>query len=265
MQVITDKVVTENFTMDYFTFGEGETPLVIIPGLSVRSVMLSANSVAGTFKSMRNDFTVFVFDRKRDIEPGYTVYDMAEDTARAMEILGIENACLFGTSMGGMMSLCISINHPHLVKKLVLGSSASRMNSISDNIFAQWINYAEKKDIENLNSCIVDNVYSKEFLKTAREILLLFANNITEKECQRFLYQAKGVPGFDVFDRLREIKCPVLVLGAENDKVLSAQASRDMAKELGCEIYMYDKKYGHAVYDEAPDYIDRIKTFFTKQ
>ena len=33
--------------MDYFCFGRGEETLVIIPGLSVQSVMGSANAVAG--------------------------------------------------------------------------------------------------------------------------------------------------------------------------------------------------------------------------
>ena len=33
------KVVTQDFSMDYFKFGNGKRNLVIIPGLSIQSVM----------------------------------------------------------------------------------------------------------------------------------------------------------------------------------------------------------------------------------
>lgn len=54
------------------------------------------------------------------------------------------------------------------------------------------------------------------------------------------------------------IKHPNLIM----KMVLGAAASIELADELKCELYMYDG--GHAVYDEAPDYKDRIQDFFNK-
>ena len=77
---------------------------------------------------------------------------------------------------------------------------------------------------------------------------------------------AKGMEGFDITDRLREIACPVLVLGSADDGVLGAGASEQIAQLLGsrenCELHMYSG-YGHAAYDLAPDYKERILRFLS--
>ena len=74
-------VKTEAFTMRYFSFGRGERPLVILPGLSVQSVMGSAQAVAKEYSVMQEEFTVYLFDRREDLPSKYSVYDMAQDTA----------------------------------------------------------------------------------------------------------------------------------------------------------------------------------------
>ena len=46
MSIQIETVKTDAFTMDYFQFGQGKETLVILPGLSVQSVMDSADAVA---------------------------------------------------------------------------------------------------------------------------------------------------------------------------------------------------------------------------
>ena len=69
--------------------------------------------------------------------------------------------------------------------------------------------------------------------------------------------------GYDIYAELDRISCPVLVIGDKDDKVLGGAASVEIAEKLGCELYMYDG-YGHAVYDEAPDYKQRLMDFFSE-
>ena len=56
-----------------------------------------------------------------------------------------------------------------------------------------------------------------------------------------------------------------LVIGDMDDQVLGPYASLQMAENLpnqeGIVLYMY-KSYGHAAYDLAPDYKERILSFF---
>ena len=59
----------------------------------------------------------------------------------------------------------------------------------------------------------------------------------------------------------------MLVLGSTDDRVLGGEASEKIAEQLknspDCELVMYEG-YGHAAYDLAPDYRERLKTFFLK-
>ncbi len=60
------------------------------------------------------------------------------------------------------------------------------------------------------------------------------------------------------------MKCQTFVIGSEGDRVATAQASNEIARALGCKKYIYDKSFGHAVYDEAPDYKKRCLNFLNE-
>ena len=66
MDIKIETVCTDGFEMEFFRFGTGEKSLVIIPGLSVQSVMNSAKSIADEYAVMAEDFTAYVFDRRKE-------------------------------------------------------------------------------------------------------------------------------------------------------------------------------------------------------
>ena len=114
----------ENSTLDYAVFGKGEKPLVILPGLTLRDVKGAGAGLALMYRLFARDYRVYVLDKKSDIPENCTVADLAEDTAAAMRVLGITEACVFGVSLGGMIAQELAVRYPHLVKKLVLGVTA---------------------------------------------------------------------------------------------------------------------------------------------
>ena len=71
-----ETVRTDRFSMDYFKFGRGEKPFVIIPGVSVQSVMGSAELIAEAYKLFADDFTVYVFDRRKNLPEPQPVIDV---------------------------------------------------------------------------------------------------------------------------------------------------------------------------------------------
>jgi pimeloyl-ACP methyl ester carboxylesterase len=234
---------------EYIRFGHGEKTLVIIPGLSVKSVLLSEEQIVSAYSPFENEYTVYLFDRRLNMPENYTVYGMANDTAAVMTALGLEDVCLFGVSQGGMIAQCIAIEHPALVSKLVLGSTAARVPGGGIKADAR----------EFLKALYADEFISKLGIAEALSNI-----EITEDEEKRFRITSKAADGFDVTDRLSRIKCPTLVIGASNDKIIPPAASAELAELTGGELYMYGAPYGHAVYDEAPDYKDRIYSFLMR-
>lgn len=264
MSASVKTISVENMEMDYIVFGEGDKSFIILPGLSIHSVMGSAELIAEAYKEFTDEYTVYVFDRAKNIKEGYTIKDMADDTAKAMKTLNIENADIFGASQGGMIGLYLAIDYPELVHKMILGSTAARANDKFNVVVDEWINLAKEKEETKLLESFVDNVYSEATLKEYRDILISSNANISDEEYERFIILAEACKDYDCYDELSNIECPVLVLGSKGDQVVGVDGSIEIADKLNCDIYLYDENYGHGVYDEATDYKDRCLEFFNK-
>ena len=87
-----------NTIMDYITFGEGEKVLVMIPGLSFKTVRKFAEAFSLMYRIFGKEYTVYAFDRKRQLPIGYTIKNMADDLSQAMQTIGIEKADVLGIS-----------------------------------------------------------------------------------------------------------------------------------------------------------------------
>ena len=104
-------------------------------------------------------------------------------------------------------------------------------------------------------------MYSLETLRQYKDALMALNLNISEDEFKRFLILTNACKSFNCFAELPAVQCPVLVIGAEGDRVTTAEGSKQIADALGCGLYLYDANYGHGVFDEAPDYKQRCLNF----
>ena len=262
-----ETVKTETCSMRFFRFGKGERTLVILPGLSVQSVMGAADAIAQGYRSVEDKFTVYVFDRREDLPPEYTVYDMAGDTAAAFRALGLQKVCLFGASQGGMIALVMAIEYPELVGRMALGSTSARVGEEQFRVLGEWIELAKKGDREGLYLAFGKDIYPPAVFEQYRPALLAAAASTTEHDLKRFIVLAEGTRGFDVTARLPEIHCPVLAVGVFEDGVLDSDATMEIAEKLDARadfrLYMYTG-FGHAAFDTAPDYRARLLRFFTE-
>ncbi len=251
--------------MKYIRFGNGEKNYVIIPGLSVHSVLGLRKAIEESHRIFTREYTVYLFDRPEMLGAGCTIREIAEETAEAMAVLNLQGADVFGASMGGMIAQYIAIDHPELVHRLILGSTSPKPGEIGRNVIGEWLDLAEAHREDGLLESIVDKVYSKNTLAAHRQALILGNRGIRPTEYQQFIVQAKACLNFDCSKELYRIQCPTLVLGSKGDRVLTDEGSRRLAKTLNCELYLYDESYGHGVYDEAPDYKSRCLEFLQKR
>ena len=128
---------------------------------------------------------------------------------------------------------------------------------------AAWIALAEQGDLEGLAARFGQDVYSEDFYRQYADQILASVEGADEEDLDRFVTYAKAIQDFDVYDDLDQIRCPVLVLGADEDKLFGAEGPLEIRDKLGCDCYIYEG-YAHAVYDEAPDFLDRVFAFFAE-
>ncbi len=256
---------TGTFTMNYFTFGTGDRTMVILPGLSVKSVMESAQAVADEYAVMADDFTVYVFDRRTELPDTYTVYDMADDTAAVFRELGLSDVYLFGASQGGMIALALTIDHPELVHSLAIGSSAAYVDDGAYRMIGEWAELAGQNRPVELYLSFGKALYPEDVFRQYEDFFRTTGETVTEEKLKRFIITAEGSAGFDVRGRLPEINIPFLAIGSNDDAVIGAEPTLEIIEIMkdkdNFSYFMYDG-YGHAAFDTAPDYRDRIYRFF---
>ncbi len=250
-----------NTEIDTITFGRGEKHLVMIQGLNTRGIKGAGLSLALMYRIFAGDYTVHLFDRRPEIPEGFTVREMARDIAEAMDALGIKKADVFGVSQGGMIAEFLAIDRPELVNKLVLAVTLARNNETVCSVIENWITLTEKGDMRALVSDMAEKMYSDAYVRRYKPFLPLLTILQKPKDKGRFIRLCQSCLTCNAYDELDKIQCPTLVLGGRLDKVLTGRASEEIARRLGCEVYLYDE-LGHAAYEEARDFNQRVFDFF---
>lgn len=240
----------------------GTRPFVILPGLSPRSILRSAPAVECMYRNKAKDMRLYLVDRREEVPDDYSIEGIADDTAAALYALGVRNAAVFGASQGGMIAQALAAKYPELVSALVLGSTTSKTNPTVLKVIGHWADLAEAGEGDRLAHEMTGNICSETMLARFGDVLAAGAKDLTEAELRRFAILARTCLNFDAEPYLKNITCPVLVLGSKGDRVMTPEASIRLAELTKAELYLYGPEFGHIVYDEASDYIDRMMLFF---
>ena len=127
--------------MYYEMHGEGE-PLILLHG------GLGAIEMFGeVLPLLAEDRRVIAVDlqahgRTADIDRPMTFEAMADDVAALIEHLGLGEADVMGYSLGGGVALRAAIQHPEVVRKLVLVSTPFRRDGCTPRSSRGWTRWA---------------------------------------------------------------------------------------------------------------------------
>lgn len=264
MTIEIQSAKTDGFTMEYFQFGNGAKTLVILPGLSVQSVMGSADAIAQAYQPLCEDYTIYVFDRRKEIPDAYSVHEMAMDTAAVFRALGLKHINLFGVSQGGMIALETAAACPERIEKMVIGSACACVTEELNYAVREWTRLAKSGKAEDLYLSFGKAVYPQSTFEQSRALLIEAAKSVTETDLKHFAILAEGIQNYDVTRDLEKIRCPVLVIGNKDDRVVGQSAAETICRNHPrFSLYMYDG-YGHASYDTAPDYKTLILDYLSE-
>jgi len=165
-------------------------------------------------------------------KPDYTFEEMSDDAIQVLDAYHIEKAVIMGMSMGGMLAQMIAVRHPERVSGLVLHAAmyfaegAENLPVFSPEVqkffddygnyqpvgFRAQVDYAFKQwqvthQSERVNN--LDEIYQMIELDVSRAI------DYNSKLNHSFA-QVTG----DELTRIKEIKCPTLVIHGTVDNVI---------------------------------------------
>ena len=250
-------------TMRYVAFGRGSRRLVILPGLSdgLATVRGKALLLAPPYQRFLDRFTVYVFSRRDRLPQGHGIRQMAADQAAALDALGIRRTSVMGVSQGGMIAQYLAIDRPDLVERLVLAVTAPCANEMVRDCVRRWIGMAQAGDHKALMVDTAERSYSPTYLRKYRAAYPVLGLVGRPRSYDRFLANAEAILGFDATRELGGIACPTLVIAGEDDKIVGVEASQQLHELIArSELHVYEG-LGHAAYEEAPDFNDRVFRF----
>ena len=166
-----------------------------------------------------------------------------------------------GVSQGGMIAQYLVIDHPDLVERLVLAVTAPRVNEIIEGCVSGWIGFAEQGNHKVLMIDTAEKSYSELYLRKYRKIYPMIGAIGKPKNYDRFLVNARAILSFNACEDLYRITCPTLIIGGNDDKTVGIEASYEMKERIaGSALYVYPG-LGHAAYEEARDFNQRVFDF----
>jgi pimeloyl-ACP methyl ester carboxylesterase len=120
--------------MYYEIHGTGR-PLVLLHG-NLSTIEVDFGRMIPTLAKTRQVIAVEqqAHGHTADIDRPLTIQNWADDSAALLRHLGVEDADVFGYSSGSAVALQMAIDHPELVRKLVLASASYALDGLHPEV-----------------------------------------------------------------------------------------------------------------------------------
>lgn len=231
----------------YQQYGRG-TPLVLIMGLNGTSKLWSPSFI----ESLAERYRVITFDNRGiggSSGPGpITISNFADDTAKLLDHLGIDQAHVFGISMGGMIAQQLAVRYPQRINKLILGATTCAVKYVRPSLAIYSLLLLPIAPRFALSA-----VFSPAFLRQHHaqipDILGNFNGGVGGLQNARRQFMA--CRRFDLADSVGTIPHDTLVITGTGDRIINAENSEILAKKIAKSKLVLFPDVGHAFHAEA--------------
>jgi 3-oxoadipate enol-lactonase len=185
-----------------------------------------------------------------------TTRAMAEDAVAVLDHAGVEQAHVFGISLGGMVATWLAIEAPARVARLCLASTPPSGLDLSWQGVGRAASLAAclLRAPGSVQSCLVRRVLSKDVRRRQPRRAAELAQPMTGRPPRRveLLKQAAAAALHEANDRLYSITAPTLVLAGERDELIGLEPQRELARAIPGARFRIVEEAGHDLTLEAP-------------
>ena len=211
-----------SINISYDIVGEGEPLLLIMGFMSPGAAWISSLPMLKMFRCIYFDNRgTGLTDKPEGI---YTVEQMADDASNLLKALNMPKAKVFGVSMGGLIAQELVLRHPEQVERVVLGCTAAATRGpnskpMSPEIGQKLVEGAKEVDMDKHIESFISLGYPEDFIKTHPELKAQLKQERSAFPPTPPETADRTMPGliFNAYDRLPQIKCPVLIVHGDQD------------------------------------------------
>lgn len=262
---MSERANVRGVEISYEVVGEGE-PLLLIQGLGY-----ARWGWTWTLPALTLRFRTIVFDNRCIGESScpkeeFTLADMADDAAGVLDDAGIEQAHVFGVSMGGFIAQEMAINHPHRVRRLVLGCThlgLGNMVPLSEetmDLLADRSGTPEEQIRRGMPYSFRPG-WVEEHPEEFEEIVRLRLPH--QPPPQLYFKQLQATLSHDASVRAKLISAPTLVLQGTADRLVPPENARLIAETIPEAKVEYLEGAGHLFFIEEPERVAGLIASFS--
>ena len=249
--------------LPYACIGNGARNLVIFGGLEFRhkppsGIMLRMST--GYLRGLANSYKIYIVNRRPGLPPGYSLSDMSDDYAVMIknELGGV--ADIIGVSTGGAIAQHFAIDHPDLVRRLVLAMTGFRLTEEGKELQMKVADLARKHNRRAayalLGTAIIRRGIAKHVFKW---FMWLLGPLSVPTDPSDGIVEIEAEDRHDLSDHLDKIKADTLVIGGEEDFFYPV---RETARKIpNAKLVLYPNLGHNAMFARSRQFGEEIRAF----
>jgi len=262
-----DLHLSTNVKLHYLDPNPGEKPVVLLlHGLGV------------TGESWSLQFPALIEAGLRPLAPdlrgfGHSSYPggggriatFAGDMAALLEQLDVAPAHVVGISLGGTVALQLALDHPELVRKLVLVNTFARLRPKGVRgylYFALRMLMVHTLGIPAQARAVAKHMFPKPEQESSRADLI---RQVSQANPKAYRATMRALARFDVLDRLGALVLPTLIITGSEDSTVDPENQKMLVERIPNARQEIIPGAGHAVSVDAPETFNRILPDFIIQ
>ncbi len=234
----TSKVTAGYFRsgLPYNRFGQAPRIAVVFQGLVFDNTPargLAAIGIARMFRFLEAEYTTYIVTRKPGLPEGYSLQNMADDYAVMIREEFGGPVDVIGSSTGGSIAQHFAADHPDLVRRLVLHSSAYTLGEAGKKAQMRTGYFASQHKwkaayAEVLRLLVPRNRFSG-VVTSLGSLVMSFS---VPKHPSDVVITIEAEDKHNFKDRLSEITAPTLVVAGDKDPFYTEALFRETAKGI---------------------------------
>lgn len=257
------KAKVNDVNLYYEIYGQG-SPVVFVAGLSADHS--AWQSIVDRFAKKH---TVLLFDNRGVGQSDcpaqtYTIEMMVDDTANLLNKLQLGPAHFVGNSMGGIIVQGVASQYPHLTKTAVISNSFYCPGK-HERLVAVTNAQVELRQAQIFHPALLKmnfaGLYSNKFLSKKGILENLLANALANPypiTNQGYINQLQALLTSDTSKWLEKIKCPCLVIAADEDFWSDLQQAQYLMDNIEQVQYFCFNGVGHLPHIEQPEIFSQV-------
>jgi 3-oxoadipate enol-lactonase len=190
--------------------------------------------------------------------------DVAEELHQDLVSLGARRPHLVGISMGGMIVQELAIRHPGVPASIVLVNTTPFYPPDARQQIELRARTAEREGMSSLVDPTMERWFTARFRETEPAAVDRIRGMLATADPHAYAEAARAVAAIDTGSRLELIRCPTLIIRAQNDVSMPATAAQTLHDQIRDSRLAVISEAAHLCSVEQSDQFNRLVSQFVR-